>query len=70
MAILFGLLRIVGDYKDPKKKRIVRPKRIGGDDDFLVWGAKNSLYKDIYNKMARSHLCKAYLAKDGQLASD
>eukprot|EP00435_Cladocopium_sp_Y103_P032841 s531_g8.t1 len=30
------VLLIVGDYRDPKKKRIVRPKRIGGDDDFLA----------------------------------
>jgi hypothetical protein len=56
-------VRIVGDYRDPEKKKIVRPKRIGGDDDFLVRGAKNNLYEDIYNEMARSHLCNAYLAK-------
>ena len=59
------LLLIVGDYSDPTKPRIVRPKReaSGGDDDFLVTGGKDNLFRDIRKQMLRSRVCKAYLAK-------
>lgn len=42
--------------------KVVHAKRVGGDDDFLVQGAKNDLLKDIYKKMVISRVCKGYLA--------
>ncbi|CAE7804025.1 sodA, partial [Symbiodinium sp. CCMP2456] len=45
------VLLIIGDYHDPKKPRIKRPARVGGDDDFLVTGGKDNLFNDISRQM-------------------
>ena len=57
------LLLIVGDYSDPSKPRLIRPKRVGGDDDFLVTGGRDNLFRDIAKRMKRSRVCKRYRAK-------
>ncbi|CAJ1449572.1 unnamed protein product [Effrenium voratum] len=68
--VMFGLaktlaevLLVVGDYRDPKAQKIVRRGRVGGDDDFLVTGARNNLYTDIFRAMASSRVCAKFLAK-------
>ena len=63
------VLLITGDYHDPKKPRIKRPARVGGDDDFLVTGGKDNLFNDILRQMASSRICKQYLA-DGKCPRD
>ena len=62
-ATLGELLLVVGDYRDPERPKIQRPGRLGGDDDFLVRGAKDSLYDDVRRAMAGSKVCRAYLKK-------
>ncbi|CAJ1426664.1 unnamed protein product [Effrenium voratum] len=47
------LLQVVGDYHDPQKAKVIRPKRIGGDDEILVTGGKDNLFKDVLRKMQR-----------------
>ncbi|CAE7904726.1 unnamed protein product, partial [Symbiodinium microadriaticum] len=70
------VLLITGDYHDPKKPRIKRPARVGGDDDFLVTGGKDNLFNDILRQMAGSRICKQYLViirhavPEGSLANE
>ena len=57
---------VVGDYHDPQKAKVIRPKRIGGDDEILVTGGKDNLFKDVLRKMQRSRICKEFLAEEKQ----
>ena len=56
------ILLITGDYHDPKKPILHRRGRVGGDDDILVTGGKDNLLNDVRRSMAKSHVCKQYLA--------